>query len=84
MSFIQIQGIIFFSIIIFSIMCGKKGTLIASIIWSVETIIIYKTSRSNYLQVICVSLSFQIGMIVAIIRDFIVKKMKKTINKDLN
>ena len=84
MSFIQIQGIIFFSIIIFSIMCGKNGTLIASIIWIVETIIIYKTSRSNYLQVICVSLSFQIGMIVAIIRDFIVKKMKKTINKDLN
>ena len=60
MSFIQIQGIIFFSIILFSIMCGKKGTLIASIIWIVETIIIYKTSRSNYLQVICVSLSFQI------------------------
>ena len=60
MSFIQIQAIIFFSIIICSIIGGKKASLMASAVWIIETIIIYKTSKMNYLQIISVSLSFQI------------------------
>ena len=39
-------------------------------------------SKVNYLQVIAVSLSFQIGMVLAIVRDFIVKKVKKVGNKE--
>ena len=78
MSFIQIQAIIFFSIIICSIIGGKKASLMASAVW---IIIIYKTSKMNYLQIISVSLSFQIGMLLAIVRDFIVKKFKKNVNK---
>ena len=52
MSFIQIQAIIFFSIIICSIIGGKKASLMASAVWIIETIIIYKTSKMNYLQII--------------------------------
>ena len=56
----------------------------ASAVWIIETIIIYKTSKMNYLQIISVSLSFQIGMLLAIVRDFIVKKFKKTENKEVS
>ena len=84
MSFIQIQAIIFFSIVICSIIGGKKASLTASAVWIIETIIIYKTSKVNYLQIISVSLSFQIGMLVAIVRDFIVKRFKKTVNKEVS
>ena len=84
MSFIQIQAIIFFSIVICSIIGGKKASLIASAVWIIETIIIYKTSKMNYLQIISVSLSFQVGMLVAIVRDFIVKKFKKIASKEAN
>lgn len=84
MSFIQVQAIIFFSIVICSIIGGKKASLMASGVWIIETIIIYKTSKVNYLQIISVSLSFQIGMLVAIVRDFIVKRFKKAVNKQVN
>ncbi|MDU4882773.1 hypothetical protein [uncultured Clostridium sp.] len=84
MSFIQIQAIIFFSIIICSIIGGKKASLMASAVWIIETVIIYKTSKINYLQIISVSLSFQMGMLLAIVRDFIVKKFKKTENKEVS
>lgn len=84
MSFIQIQAIIFFSIIICSIIGGKKASLMASAVWIIETIIIYKTSKMNYLQIISVSLSFQIGMLLAIVRDFIVKNFKRTENKEVS
>ena len=84
MSFIQIQGVIFFSIIICYIIGGKKDSLMASIVWIIETILIYKTSKINYLQIISVSLSFQIGILIAIARDFIVRKVKQTSNKEIN
>ena len=84
MSFIQIQAIIFLSIVICSIIGGKKASLMASAIWIIETIIIYKTSIVNYLQIISVSLSFQIGMLVAIVRDFIVKMFKKATYKEVS
>lgn len=81
MSFIQIQVTVFFSIIICSLIGGKKASLIASAVWIIETLIVYKMSKMNYLQIISVSLSFQIGMVIAIIRDFIVKRFKKDSNK---
>lgn len=84
MNFIQIQAIIFFSIIICSIIGGKKASLIASAVWIIETIMIYKTSKMNYLQIISVSLAFQVGILVAIARDFIVKKFKKITSKEVN
>lgn len=82
MSFIQIQGVIFFSIIFCSLIGGKKASLMASLVWVIETFIVYKTSKVNYIQVISVSLSFQIGMLLAIARDFIVKRLKKITNKE--
>lgn len=84
MNFIQIQLIIFLSIIICSLIGGKKASLIASAVWIIETIIVYRISRMNYLQIIAVSLSFQIGMLIAIVRDFVVKKIKKISNKEIN
>ena len=84
MSFIQIQFIIFFSIIICSIIGGKKASLIASAVWILETISIYNTSKINYMQLISVSLSFQIGILLAVFRDFIVKRIKKVRSKEVN
>lgn len=81
MGFIQIQLIIFFSIVICSLIAGKKASLMASAVWIIETLIVYKINRMNYLQIISVSLSFQIGIFIAIIRDFIVKKLKKDSNR---
>ena len=82
MSFIQIQGVIFFSIIFCSLIGGKKASFMARLVWIVETLIVYKMSKINYLQVIAVSLSFQIGMVLAIARDFIVKRIKSVSNKE--
>ena len=76
MSFIQIQILIFLSILICSLIGGKKASLIASLVCLIETFILYKGSRINYIQFISVSLSFQIGMLVAITRDFVLKKIK--------
>ena len=76
MSFIQIQILIFLSILICSLIGGKKASLIASLVWLIETFIVYKGSRIKYIQFISVSLSFQIGMLVAITRDFVLKKIK--------
>lgn len=76
MSFIQIQILIFLSILICSLIGGKKASLIASLVWLIETFIVYNGSRINYIQFISVSLSFQIGMLVAITRDFVLKKIK--------
>ena len=76
MSFIQIQILIFLSILICSLIGGKKASLIASLVWLIETFIVYKGSIINYIQFISVSLSFQIGMLVAITRDFVLKKIK--------
>ena len=84
MGFIQIQIIIFFSIIICSLIAGKKACLMATAVWIIETLIVYKTNRMNYLQIMSVSLSFQIGIFIAIIRDFIVKKIKRDSNKSTN
>lgn len=84
MSFIQIQFIIFFSIIICSIIGGKKASLIASAVWILETIAIYNTRKINYMQLISVSLSFQIGILLAVFRDFIVKRIKKVRSKEVN
>ena len=83
MSFIQIQLVIFSTIIISSLIGGKKTSLIASAVWIIETMIVYRVSKSNYLQIITVSLSFQIGMLIAVLRDFIVKKIKKSTNKNI-
>lgn len=77
MNFINIQIIIFISIILFSLVGGKKLSLIASAVWIIETIMTYKLNRINYLQIITVTLSFQIGIIVAIIRDFAIKRIKR-------
>ena len=47
MSFIQIQILIFLSILICSLIGGKKSSLIASLVWLIETFIVYKESRIN-------------------------------------
>ena len=54
MNFINIQIIIFISIILFSLVGGKKLSLIASAVWIIETIMTYKLNRINYLQIIIV------------------------------
>ena len=81
MSFIQMQVLIFLSILIFSLIGGKIASLITSLIWLIETFIIYDRSKINYIQFATISISFQIGMILAVARDFILKKIKS--NEDI-
>ncbi len=76
MDFIQVQIIIFTTILISSLLGGKKALIISTLIWAIETIIVYRTSRINYLQVITISLAFQIAIVIAITRDFVIKKIK--------
>lgn len=47
MSFIQIQILIFLSILICSLIGGKKSSLIASLVWLIETFIVYKENSLN-------------------------------------
>lgn len=77
MGFIETQIIIFLSIMITSLIGGKKGTIISTIVWGIETLIIYKISAMNYLQVVTIALSFQLGLITGIAKDAITKIIKK-------
>lgn len=76
MEFIYIQIVVFITIILSSIIGGKKAVFIAGLVWSLQTYITYRFSSFNYLQIITLGLAFQIGLIVAVIRDLIVKKIK--------
>ena len=76
MGIIERQIIIFFTIVISSVIGGKKGSLIASGVWLIQTLIMLNSNFSNYIQLIVVALSFQLGMIIGIIKDLIIKKLK--------
>lgn len=78
MGIIERQIIIFFTIVISSIIGGKKGSLIASGVWLIQTLIMLNSNFSNYIQLIIVALSFQLGMIIGFIKDLIIKKVKKS------
>lgn len=80
MNFLHIQIIIFSTIIISSIIAGKKGTLISFLIWVIETYIVFKIDSISYIQLITLGLAFQVAIIIAIIRDLITKKIKRRIN----
>lgn len=80
MEFMYIQLIIFFTIVLSSIIGGKKGSFIAFLVWAIETYIVFKVDRFSYLQLITLGLSFQISIIVAIIRDLLAKQFKSKIN----
>lgn len=81
MNFITIQLIIFITIILSSLLCGKKGTIISSIVWLITTFIIKKANYLGSIQFITVALAFQLGMITGIVKDFIYKKIKSIKSK---
>lgn len=81
MDIIERQIIIFFTIVVSSIIGGKKAALIASAVWIIQTLIIINSNFMNYIQAVVVVLSFQIGMIAGIIRDLIIKRLKKQSEK---
>lgn len=80
MEFMYIQLIIFLTIILSSIIGGKKGAFIAFLVWAFETYMVFKINSFNYLQLITLGLAFQIAIIIAIIRDLIYKQFKKKAN----
>ena len=80
MDFMYIQLVIFLTIILSAVIAGKKGALISFLVWAVETYIIFKVDRFSYLQLITLGLSFQIAIIIAIIRDLVAKQFKKKVN----
>lgn len=77
MNFIEIQITIFLSVILLSLIGGKKISLLAIGFWIIETLMVYILHDFNYLQIITLALSFQVGMLIAVTRDFIIKKFKK-------
>ena len=80
MNFLHIQLIIFFTIIISSIIGGKKGALISFLVWVIETYIVFKIDSFSYIQLITLGLAFQMAIIIAMIRDLITRKFKRKIN----
>lgn len=76
MNFITIQIIIFISIILSSLLGGKKGAIISTLVWLVTTFIMKKGNYLGSIQFITLALSFQLGMITGVVKDFIQKKIK--------
>ena len=79
MEILYIQIIIFVTIILSSLLGGKKGAVIACLVWGIETYAVYKMNTFNYLQIITLGLSCQIAIIIAIIRDLVAKQVKKKV-----
>ena len=80
MDFMYIQLVIFLTIILSSIIGGKKGVFISFLVWTVETYIVFKVDSFSYLQLITLGLAFQIAIIIAVIRDLLAKQFKKKAN----
>lgn len=80
MEFMYIQLIIFLTIILSAIIGGRKGAAISFLVWSLETYIVFNVDRFSYLQLITLGLGFQIAIMIAIIRDLLVKQFKKSQN----
>lgn len=80
MEFMYIQLIIFLTIILSAVIGGKKGAAISFLVWSLETYIVFNVDRFSYLQLITLGLGFQIAIMIAIIRDLLVKQFKKSQN----
>ena len=80
MNFLYVQILIFILMIISSIIGGKKGTFICGAVWIIATVIsisINRFNNINYFQLMTVAVSFQLSLIIAAIRDLIVKKLMK-------
>jgi formate hydrogenlyase subunit 3/multisubunit Na+/H+ antiporter MnhD subunit len=80
MEFMYIQLVIFLTIILSAVIGGKKGAAISFLVWSLETYIVFNVDRFSYLQLITLGLGFQIAIMIAIIRDLLVKQFKKSQN----
>ena len=80
MDFMYIQLVIFLTIILSSIIGGKKGVFISFLVWTVETYIVFKVDSFSYLQLITLGLAFQIAIIISVIRDLLAKQFKKKAN----
>ena len=80
MEFMYIQLVIFLTIILSAVIGGKKGAAISFLVWSLETYIVFNVDRFSYLQLITLGLGFQIAIMIAIIRDLLVKQFKKSKN----
>lgn len=74
MGFIELQFIVFATIILSGILGGKKGVLIASAVWFVSAIIMMYSNVFAVIQIIIVGVSFQVAMLIGMIKDYSVKR----------
>lgn len=77
MKFLIIQLVIMLTIIISGILGGKKGAVLASIVWMIETFAISKVSVFSNLQFGIIAISFQVGISVGVFKDYIGKKIRE-------
>lgn len=74
MGFIELQVLVFITIILSGILGGKKGSLIASGVWFITSIIMMYSNVFAVLQIIVVGFSYQVSMLIGIVKDFYIKR----------
>lgn len=75
MDIIQLQLLIILTIVICSLVGGKKGGIIASAVWFIASLIMMRSTMFSVLQLVTVVISFQLGLLIGFIRDYIFKRI---------
>ncbi|MGL5379392.1 hypothetical protein [Clostridium sp.] len=75
MDIIQLQLLIILTIAICSLLGGKKGSLMASGVWFITSLIMMRSSMFSVFQLVTVAISFQLGLLIGFIRDYIYKRV---------
>ncbi|MBB6622650.1 hypothetical protein [Clostridium gasigenes] len=74
MGIIKLQIIILITIILSGILGGKKGAIISGLVWLVASIIMMHSNIFAVIQLITVTISYQISLLVGIGRDYYIKR----------
>ena len=77
MGILQLQLLIILTIVICSLLGGKKGGLIASGVWFITSLIMMRSNIFSVLQLVTVAISFQLGLLIGFIRDYIYKRVAR-------
>ena len=76
MEFIKLQFIVFATIVLSGILGGKKGALISSAVWFVSAIVMMYSNALAVIQIIIVGFSFQLSILIGMIKDYSIKRKK--------
>lgn len=74
MGIIKLQIVILVTIILSGILGGKKGAIISGAVWLVASIIMMYSNIFAVIQLITVTISYQISLLIGIGRDYYMKR----------